>query len=109
MQTNCLTEVLFEDAVYRARELDEYLQCEGNPIGPLHGLPVSLKDQFNIKGIDSTIGYVGRAFSPASEDAAIATMMHRLGAVIIAKTNVPQSIMVSGAHSSGPEVTITGG
>lgn len=63
-------------------------------MGALHGLPITLKDQFNIKGIDSTIGYVGRAFKPCSEDAAIVSVMWDLGAVIIAKTNVPQSIMV---------------
>lgn len=65
-------------------------------MGPLHGVPVTVKDQFNIAGLDSTLGYVGRAFSPASFDAPLVTRMKELGAVIIAKTNLPQSIMVSG-------------
>lgn len=78
----------------RARELDNHFRKFGKPIGPLHGIPVSLKDQFDVCGLDSSLGYVGRAFSPRREDAAVVTIMRQLGAVIIAKTNVPQSIMV---------------
>jgi amidase len=40
---NCLTEVFFEDALARAREVDDFLAKEGKPLGPLHGLPISLK------------------------------------------------------------------
>lgn len=58
-------------------------------------MPVSLKDQFNIKGFDSTLGYVGRAFQPADADAPLVQTLKQLGAVVIAKTNLPQSIMVS--------------
>jgi amidase len=36
-------------ALARAKELDEYLQKNGKPMGPLHGLPISLKDQCRIK------------------------------------------------------------
>jgi hypothetical protein len=39
--------------------LDEYYVKHGKPIGPLHGLPVSLKDQFHVKGVETTMGYVG--------------------------------------------------
>lgn len=55
-QTNCLTEIFFDRAVTRAQELDKYLKRTGKPVGPLHGLPISLKDQFDIVGIDSTMG-----------------------------------------------------
>ncbi|KAE8370242.1 amidase signature domain-containing protein, partial [Aspergillus caelatus] len=94
-KTNCLTELLFDQALERSRELDEYLRRQGKPIGPLHGLPISLKDQFNVKGFDSTLGYVGRAYSPCTEDATLVTILTQLGAVIIAKTNIPQSIMMA--------------
>lgn len=63
-------------------------------VGPLHGIPITLKDQFNVKGYDSTLGYVSRAFKPASEDAILVKMLKKLGAVVLAKTNLPQSIMV---------------
>lgn len=56
-------------------------------------MPVSLKDQFNVKGLDSTLGYVGQAFAPATSDATIVETLRSLGAIIVAKTNLPQSIM----------------
>lgn len=40
---NCLTEIMFDEALARARECDEYLEKEGKVLGPLHGLPISLK------------------------------------------------------------------
>jgi amidase len=55
---------------------------------------MSLKDQFDIEGLDSTLGYVGRAFAPATSNAVIVDVLKSLGAVVIAKTNLPQSIMV---------------
>lgn len=93
-KTNAITEVVFEDALKQARELDAHLKATGELRGPLHGIPITLKDQFNIKGIDSTLGYVGRCFQPASEDAILVQILKGMGAVIIAKTNLPQSIMV---------------
>ncbi|KAL4737263.1 amidase signature domain-containing protein [Aspergillus similis] len=91
--TNSITEVIFNDALAQARELDRVFKATGQLIGPLHGVPVTVKDQFNVKGYDSTIGYVGRSFSPASEDAVLVQMLKNMGAVILAKTNLPQSIM----------------
>ncbi|UZP46142.1 hypothetical protein NXS19_013954 [Fusarium pseudograminearum] len=93
-RTNCLTEILFKDALAQARELDAYYTAEGKTKGPLHGIPISLrKDQFNVKGHDTTLGYTARSFNPASEDAVLVNILKRLGAVIICKTNLPQSIM----------------
>lgn len=92
-QTNCLTEIAFDEALKAARALDEYYKANGKLFGPLHGIPITLKDQFNIKGKDSTLGYVGRAFSPAVDDAVVVSILRSLGAVILAKTNLPQSIM----------------
>lgn len=92
-ETNCLTEILFEDAIQQAQQLDAYYQRHGKPIGPLHGAIMTLKDQFNVKGYDTTLGYVGRAFHPAEEDALLVKTLKGLGAIFIAKTNLPQSIM----------------
>ncbi|EHK25658.1 uncharacterized protein TRIVIDRAFT_62326 [Trichoderma virens Gv29-8] len=88
-----LTEMLFSEAIQDAKRLDEYLRVNGKPIGPFHGVPMTLKDQFNIKGYDTTLGYTVRALKPASEDAVLVKMLRSMGAVTIAKTNVPQSIM----------------
>ena len=78
----------------QAEELDAYMISEKQPMGPLHGLVVTLKDQFNIKGYDSTLGYVGRSFNPATDDAVLVKMLKSLGAIVLAKSNLPQSIMV---------------
>ena len=56
---------------------------------------MTLKDQFDVKGYDSTLGYVGRAFRPALQDCVLVSMLKAMGAVILAKSNLPQSIMVS--------------
>lgn len=90
-----LTEVRFYEALQRAKELDDYFNANRRLIGPLHGVPVTLKDQFDLKGADTTLGYVARSFAPASDDAALVKMLESLGAVVLSKTNLPQSILVS--------------
>lgn len=54
--TNCCTEIFFEQALDAARHADAYLAKTGQTLGPLHGLPVSMKDLFRITGQDTTIG-----------------------------------------------------
>jgi amidase len=46
---NCALEFFPEMALARAQELDDYYRKTGKTVGPLHGLPISLKDQFRIK------------------------------------------------------------
>ena len=55
-QTNCLTEIFVERALARAREVDAFLKAHGRVMGPLHGLPISLKDQFCMKGLETIMG-----------------------------------------------------
>ncbi|KXG50627.1 Amidase [Penicillium griseofulvum] len=90
--TRCLTEPLFDRALQRAQELDDHFQRTGVPFGPLHGLPVSVKDTFNIKGVDSSIGLSALAFKPAESNAPLVDLLQSLGAVVIAKTNIPQTL-----------------
>lgn len=53
-------EVFFDLGLERARQLDKYQEeNNGRTVGPLHGLPISLKDQFHVKGVETTMGYVG--------------------------------------------------
>jgi Asp-tRNA(Asn)/Glu-tRNA(Gln) amidotransferase A subunit family amidase len=90
--TRCLTEPLFDRALRRARELDDHLRRSGSPVGPLHGLPVSVKDSFHVEGVDSSIGLSALAFKPARVNADLVDLLQSLGAVVIAKTNVPQTL-----------------
>lgn len=89
---------MFEDAIEQAKVLDREFKTTGKLQGPLHGTPVTFKDQFNVKGVDTTLGYVGRSFNPAHQDAVLVQMLKSMGAVIIAKTNLSQSIMVCICH-----------
>lgn len=58
--TNCCTELFFDEALVAAQHADAYLAKTGRTLGPLHGLPISMKDLFRIKGQDSTIGMLVR-------------------------------------------------
>ncbi|SPN97375.1 uncharacterized protein DNG_00889 [Cephalotrichum gorgonifer] len=87
-------EINFDNALTRAKELDAYFQKRGKPIGPLHGLPVTLKDQYHVKGLNTTMGYVGwidtfegDKNSPlkGNTESEIVRELESLGAVIIGK------------------------
>ncbi|KAL1311010.1 hypothetical protein AAFC00_001228 [Neodothiora populina] len=93
--TNCLSETLFPEALASAKALDEHLQKTGETVGPLHGLPISLKDHFNIAGKDSTVGFVSWVGKPATYDSALVEILKKAGAVLYVKTNVPTAMMIA--------------
>lgn len=45
-----------DQALNRAAELDAHLKRTGTTVGPLHGLPISLKDQISMKGLETVMG-----------------------------------------------------
>lgn len=99
--TNCLTEIIFDEALARASECDAYLKEHCRPIGPLHGLPISLKDSFNVKGVQSTIGYVSFiANPPSTTNSAVVQILFDAGAVFYVKTNLPQTMMTADSHNN---------
>ncbi|CAG8002954.1 unnamed protein product [Penicillium nalgiovense] len=99
-QTRCLTETFFERALQRAKDLDEKLSKTGTPVGPLHGLPINLKDCFNIKGITSTIGFASFIKNrPVSYTSPAVRVLLNLGAIPYVKTNVPQTMMAADSHN----------
>ncbi|KAK4550339.1 hypothetical protein LTR36_003306 [Oleoguttula mirabilis] len=99
--TNCLTETFFDQALERAKECDAYLAKEKKTIGPLHGLPISLKDSFNVKGIPSSIGFVSFLDHPVAEDdGALPQILLALGTVLYVKTNIPQSLMTADSDNN---------
>ncbi|KAF7917705.1 uncharacterized protein EAE98_010121 [Botrytis deweyae] len=90
---NCLTEIFFSDAIARAKWLDAEFARTGKVIGPLHGVPVSLKDTFKVKGYDACIGIASLAENPAGENSLLVDILLEAGAVLYCKTNVPQTLM----------------
>ncbi|KAJ5680127.1 hypothetical protein N7536_011266 [Penicillium majusculum] len=97
--TKCLTEVFFDKALKRARELDDHLLRTGKVVGPLHGVPVSVKDRFDVEGFDTTVGWVGLTNKPAKSNSSIVQLLESMGAVLYVKTNVPQSLMMSDSYN----------
>jgi amidase len=79
-----------------AKGLDDHLNKTGQLKGPLHGLPISLKDNFNIKGKDSTVGFTSLVNDPAEYNATLVDILENLGAVRYCKTNVPTAMMIVG-------------
>ncbi|KAJ6140001.1 amidase signature domain-containing protein [Penicillium samsonianum] len=90
---NCLTDWFFEDGLQQARELDEDLDKGGKLKGPLHGVPIALKDSHELGGHAATLGYVSRKNNIVKQDSALVTTLRAAGAVFFCKTTMPQSGM----------------
>lgn len=97
--TNCLSEFPLAQALATARALDAHLARQHNnnnnnrqPLAPLHGLPVSLKDSIDVRDVCTTLGFVAwTTRPPRAQDAALAAILREQGAVLFAKTAVPQA------------------
>lgn len=98
--TNCCTELLFDYGLERARFLDDYLAKNKIPFGPLHGLPISLKDSFFVPGYDSTLGFVSMIGNTATNESDLVKLLSDLGAVFYVKTNVPQTLMTADSENN---------
>jgi Asp-tRNA(Asn)/Glu-tRNA(Gln) amidotransferase A subunit family amidase len=88
-----LTEIFFEDAIERAKYLDKEYKRTGKVLGPFHGLPISLKDTFKVKGYDASTGIASMVDKPAKKNSLLVDILLEQGAVIFCKTNVPQTLM----------------
>ncbi|KAJ9191236.1 hypothetical protein DTO032I3_8957 [Paecilomyces variotii] len=91
---NCALEFFPDAALAQAKELDEYFEKNKKPIGPLHGLPISLKDQFRVKGFETSMGYVSWLGKYDTDESIMVTLLRKAGAVFYVKTSVPQTLMV---------------
>lgn len=93
---NCLTEVFFEEALEEASALDDYQRQHGTVKGPLHGLPISLKDNLNVRGHATSLGMTNLCMNPLAmdEDSTLVLMLRAMGAVLYVKTNVPVAMMM---------------
>lgn len=92
---------MFEDALVRAKYCDEYLATNKKTLGPFHGLPISIKDSFDVKGYASTAGYVALLKrGPMEQNSACAQILLDAGAVLYVKTNIPQTMMTADSHNN---------
>lgn len=82
-----------ERALSRAGELDAYYAEHKKPIGPLHGLPISVKEHVGMKGLDCNASYVSWVGKEAPQNAALLQILWDAGAVFYARTTQPQSLV----------------
>ncbi len=85
---NAIVVPLFEQARVRAREADDAL-ARGKTWGPLHGVPVTVKESYDVAGVASTWGNPEFADNVPQVDATVVTRLRQAGAIILGKTNVP--------------------
>ncbi|KAJ9477138.1 putative amidase [Pseudozyma hubeiensis] len=93
--TNCLTEIFFDEAIAQAKQLDEQYQATRQHVGPLAGLPISLKDNFNLEGKDSNLGFVAWIGDASDQDSALVKLLREQGAVLYCKTATPTAMMIA--------------
>lgn len=87
-KTNCLVEPILEAEA-------QALSCDtnGGRRGPMHGIPVSLKENYGVKGYDTTAGCAVFIGQPAEMDAVIVQVLKKQGAIPFVKTNIPQTMI----------------
>lgn len=78
-------------AMARARAADRAL-ARGESWGPLHGLPMSVKESFDLVGHPTTFGHLPRKEHVATSDALAVQRLKGAGAVVFAKSNVPLNL-----------------
>src|SRR3954468_14870516 len=59
------------------------------PRGPLYGVPLTIKDSFDVTGLPTQCGSRFRSATPAPEDATAVARLRAAGAIILGKTNTP--------------------
>ncbi len=85
---NAFTMVLADQARESARRADQGLKT-----GRLHGVPVTVKDSFDLAGHPSRLGSYFAPGAPAAGDSAVVERLRREGAIILGKTNTPEFLM----------------
>jgi len=85
---NAYVNVLSDSALARAGAADDAL-ARGERWGPLHGLPVAVKESFGIAGVPQTVGLPSLADHRAAEDSEAVARLRAGGAIIVGNTNVP--------------------
>ena len=89
-----LNAVVIDDrarALKDAKAADRALAA-GKPVGPLHGVPMTVKESFNIPGQQTTWGFPNLKGNVATTDAVAVARLRAAGAVVFGKTNIPMAL-----------------
>jgi len=85
---NAFVNVLGEQALEEARSREQSI-VRGEQLGQLHGVPVTVKDSFDVAGLPTQSGSLLRTGHVAREDAPAVASLRRAGAILLGKTNTP--------------------
>ncbi|WP_296604234.1 amidase [Nocardioides sp.] len=85
---NAISQLMVDAAIAEAQERDEAL-ATGDPVGPLHGVPIVIKEEIDVAGTVTTFGGDANV-TPAAADAEVVRRLRAAGAVIVAKTTMPE-------------------
>ena len=96
---NAVVQLCADRAVSEAKAADEAL-ARGDSVGPLHGVPMTLKDSLDTEGIISTGGTKGRESFVPSEDSVVAARLRAAGAILLGKLNMHECAL--GATTDNP-------
>ena len=86
---NAVVQVTGERALAEAHNADE-MTARGESKGPLHGVPMTIKDSLDTEGIITTGGTTGRASFVPKMDSTVVARLRAAGAVLLGKTNTPE-------------------
>ena len=86
---NAVVQHTGDRAEAEAQQADDAL-ARGEIRGPLHGVPITLKDSIDTAGVVTTGGTKGRAGFVPDEDSAVASRLRAAGAILLGKTNTPE-------------------
>ncbi len=95
---NAVVYPLFDEARTAAKEADTQ-QASGKPLGPLHGVPMTIKDQFEVADTPATWGLPSRAGRIATSDGPLVQRLRKAGAILLGKTNVSQLLLYNAADN----------
>ena len=99
-QLNAFITVTADEALQQARRADREIAA-GRRIGPLHGIPISLKDLIDQKGVPTTAGSLVRKDHVAGSDAVVTKRLREAGAVFVGKTNLHEFAFGTTSEDSG--------
>lgn len=75
-------------------------RSRGDDLGPLHGIPLTIKENIDVAGSDSTMGLRARQNQPAKVDAVVVQAVRSVGGIPLGKTNVPQLLLAQETENS---------
>lgn len=89
---NAVVVPLFAEARAEAAAAD-MARADERPLGPLHGVPVTIKEQFLVAGTPTTFGLTWRRDHRATDDGPLVAALRSAGAIVLGKTNVSQILL----------------